>query len=62
MLARAIGRLISEPALRARLGENARMTFERRFAPAVFAAELHELYSAFGLPPAGTMRGPFGRG
>ena len=53
MLARAIGRLISEPALRARLGENARMTFERRFAPAVFAAELRALYTELGLPTTG---------
>jgi glycosyltransferase involved in cell wall biosynthesis len=60
-LARAIRRLIEEPALRARLGDNARQTFVRRFAPDVFAADLGALYSELGLPPAGTMRTPFGR-
>ena len=42
-LAQALRRLIEEPGLRTRLGENARQTFARRFAPDVFAAELGAL-------------------
>ncbi len=52
-LARAIRRVLDDGALRQRLGTNARATFERRFAPRVFADELRALYTELGLPVTG---------
>lgn len=48
----AIRRLLDEPALRERLGANARATFEERFAAPVFVRELRALYTELGLPAA----------
>jgi len=44
--------LLANPPLRARLRAAARLTYERRFAPAVLTRELIALYSEFGLRPA----------
>jgi glycosyltransferase involved in cell wall biosynthesis len=48
----ALGRLLENPALRARLAGCARATYERRFAPEPTVAALRELYTEMGLPPA----------
>jgi glycosyltransferase involved in cell wall biosynthesis len=48
----AIAQLLGDPRLRRRLGAEARRTYERRFAPEVFARQLAELYSELGLPPS----------
>ncbi len=52
-MAQAIRRLIEEPELRARLGDNGRRTFARRFAPEVFAEDLRALYTELGVPASG---------
>jgi glycosyltransferase involved in cell wall biosynthesis len=51
-LATALGRLLSDPAARARLGAEARRTYERRFAVSASAAEIAALYTELGLAPA----------
>jgi glycosyltransferase involved in cell wall biosynthesis len=51
-LAQAVRRLIEDPELRGRLGDSARRTFERRFAPEVFALEMHRYEERPGLDAA----------
>jgi glycosyltransferase involved in cell wall biosynthesis len=48
----ALGRLLENPALRARLAGCDRATYERRFAPEPTVAALRKLYTEMGLPPA----------
>jgi glycosyltransferase involved in cell wall biosynthesis len=51
-LARALTTLLDDSPLRRRLAAAARLTYERRFAPAALTRELASLYSEFGLRPA----------
>jgi glycosyltransferase involved in cell wall biosynthesis len=51
-LARTLATLLDDAALRGRLAAAARLTYERRFAPATLTRELASLYSEFGLRPA----------
>jgi glycosyltransferase involved in cell wall biosynthesis len=48
-LAAALGRLLTDPAARARLGVAGRRTYERRFSPAVFSTALIEAYERLGV-------------
>jgi glycosyltransferase involved in cell wall biosynthesis len=50
-LAAAIARLLRDADARARLAAAGRELYERRFSPQVWAADLRELYSDFGLAP-----------
>jgi glycosyltransferase involved in cell wall biosynthesis len=50
-LAAALRRALGDPGLRARLARRAAQTFAARFAPAVVAAALRELYTGLGAPP-----------
>jgi glycosyltransferase involved in cell wall biosynthesis len=55
-LAAALGRVLGDVDLRRRLGRRARETFAARFAPAVVAAALKELYASLGVEPCGSDR------
>lgn len=55
-LAAALGRVLGDVDLRRRLGRRARETFAARFAPAVVAAALQELYASLGVEPCGSDR------
>jgi len=52
-LARAIRQLLEDRELAARMGAEARATYEQRFAAPVMARELRALYSELGLEPSG---------
>lgn len=56
-IAAAVARLMSEPALRRRLGAAARQTIEARFSLDATLERLGEVYRRFGLEPRGTARG-----
>jgi glycosyltransferase involved in cell wall biosynthesis len=51
VLAAALGRALGDADLRRRLGRRARETFAARFAPAVVAAALRDLYISLGVEP-----------
>ena len=50
-LAGALRRVLADPGLRARLARRGAATFAARFAPAVVASALRELYTGLGAPP-----------
>lgn len=50
-LARALARLLADPALRAALGHRARQTFERRFSARACTEGLREAYATLGVVP-----------
>jgi glycosyltransferase involved in cell wall biosynthesis len=52
-LQEALGAVLADAALRARLAAGARATYERRFSPRVYAHALGELYASVGLAPVG---------
>jgi len=50
-LADAIGRLLSDASLRAKLGRSARSSFVEQFSPVTFAAAIKDLYAELGFTP-----------
>ena len=50
-LAAAIGRLLGDPALRKRLANGGRATFEARFSPDAFTEALRKTYAELGVTP-----------
>jgi glycosyltransferase involved in cell wall biosynthesis len=55
-LGNGLGRLTADGPARARIGREARRTFERRFASARLVEALAREYGRLGLPPAVTAR------